>query len=183
MVVQGRQSIGEIDTQCLQQYALFTGDQWPTLIHPFCDHGDVCAFLLPPLCDLWVTDLPGDLCATVLNMLKINGDHGVHGEVWTSSVPFLNVLCSFNGDLVGFVVEQGRHKGLRPVKKVYYTGIDLQFVLNMIIYCVAIKSKSNKWNKNGINETKLRGNVGSPVLIPITSSCYRMDINSMKHSK
>ena len=45
-------------------------DQWPNPVHPFCDHGDTCAFLLPPLSDLWATDLLGDLCATVLNMLK-----------------------------------------------------------------------------------------------------------------
>ena len=45
-------------------------DQWPTTVHPFCHHGDVCAFLLPPSSDLWATDLLGDLCVTVLNMLK-----------------------------------------------------------------------------------------------------------------
>ena len=28
------------------------GEQWPTTVHPFCHHGDVCAFLLPPLGDL-----------------------------------------------------------------------------------------------------------------------------------
>ena len=49
---------------------LIRGDQWPTPVHPFCDHGDACAFLLLPLSDLWATDLLGDLCATVLNMLK-----------------------------------------------------------------------------------------------------------------
>ena len=46
------------------------GDQWPTPVHPCCDHGDVCAFLLPLLCGLWGTDREGNLCATVLNMLK-----------------------------------------------------------------------------------------------------------------
>ena len=94
------------------------GDQWSTIVHPFCDHGDVCAFILPPLSDLWATDLIGDLCATVLNMLK------------TSRRPWrpwrcLNVLCAtlerprrpfclrsaFNGDLTSFVVAQGRYKG------------------------------------------------------------------------
>ena len=94
------------------------GDQWPTTLHPFCDHGDVCALLLPPLSDLWATDLLGDLCATVLNMPK------------TSRRPWrprrcLNVLCTnherprqplgllsaFNGDLASFVVAQRRHKG------------------------------------------------------------------------
>ena len=28
------------------------GDQWPTLVHPFCDHGTARAFLLPPLSGL-----------------------------------------------------------------------------------------------------------------------------------
>ena len=46
------------------------GDQWPTPVHPFCDHGNACALLLPPLNDRWATDLLGDLCVTVLNMLK-----------------------------------------------------------------------------------------------------------------
>ena len=46
------------------------GDQWPTTVHPFCDHGDVYASPLPPLSDLWATDLLGNLWATVLNMLK-----------------------------------------------------------------------------------------------------------------
>ena len=46
-------------------YTLFTtvrinlrGDQWPNPVHPFYDHGDVCAFLLPPLSDLRPTDRP-----------------------------------------------------------------------------------------------------------------------------
>ena len=97
------------------------GDQWPTTVHPFCHHGDVCAFFLPPLSDLWATDLLGDHCATVLNMLK------------TSRRPWrpwrcLNVLCTtierpmqpfcllsaFNGDLASFVVAQGRQKGRIP---------------------------------------------------------------------
>ena len=100
------------------------GDQWPTTVHPFCHHGDVCAFLLPPLSDLWATDLLGDLSATVLNMLK------------TSQRPWrpwrcLNVLCTtierprqpfclfsaFNGDLVSFVVAQWRQNGRSPCVK------------------------------------------------------------------
>ena len=47
------------------------GDQWPTPVHPFWDWGDICAFLLPPtLSDLCTTNLLGDLCTTVLNILK-----------------------------------------------------------------------------------------------------------------
>ena len=66
----GGRSIAQIDTECLQQYAFLRGDQWSTPMHPFCDHDDASAFLLPPLSDPWATDLLGDLCATVLNMLK-----------------------------------------------------------------------------------------------------------------
>ena len=102
--------VAQIDTQCSH---FLLGDQWPTTVHPFCDYGDVCVFILPPLSDLWATDLLGDLCATVLNMLK------------TSRRPWrpwrcLNVLCAtlerprqpfglssaFNGDLATFVVDQ-----------------------------------------------------------------------------
>ena len=105
------------------------GDQCPTTVHPFCDHGDVCAFILPPLSDLWATDLLGDLCATVLNMLK------------TSRRPWrcLNALCAtlerprqpfglpsaFNGDLASFVVAQVRHKGRSPCVKGYYKVVIL----------------------------------------------------------
>ena len=105
-------------------YTMFTtvcilrGDQWPNAVYPFCDHGDVYAFPLPPLSDLWATDLLGDLCATVLNMLKTS---------WRPWRPWrwLNVLCTtlerqrqplgllavFKGDLANFVVAQGRHNG------------------------------------------------------------------------
>ena len=100
------------------------GDQWPTTVHPFCHHGDVCAPLLPPLSDPWATDLLGDLCATVVNMLKTS---------WRPWRPWrcLNVLCTtierprqpfcllsaFNGDLVSFVVAQWRQKGRSPCVK------------------------------------------------------------------
>ena len=113
--------VAQIDTQCSH---FLLGDQWPTTVHPFCDHGDVCAFVLPPLSDLWATDLLGDLCATVLNMLKTS---------WRPWRPWrcLNVLCAilerpsqpfclpsaFNGDLTSFVVAQGRHKGRSPCVK------------------------------------------------------------------
>ena len=62
-------------------FFFWRGDQWPTPVQPFVDHGNACAFLWPPLNDLWATGLFGDLPATVLNMLKT--------EVWTSCVlPF-----------------------------------------------------------------------------------------------
>ena len=28
------------------------GDQWPTPVHPFCDHSDACVLLLPSLSDM-----------------------------------------------------------------------------------------------------------------------------------
>ena len=118
----GGRRVAQIDRQCSH---FLLGDKWPTTVHPFCDHGDVCACILPPLSDLWATDLPGDLCATVWNMLK------------TSRRPWrpwrcLNFLCAtlerprqpfgllsaFNGDLASFVVAQGRHKGRSPCVKV-----------------------------------------------------------------
>ena len=55
--------VAQIDRQCSH---FFLGDQWQTTVHPFCDHGHVCAFILPPLSDLWATDLLGDLCLNVL---------------------------------------------------------------------------------------------------------------------
>ena len=48
-------SVARIDTQCSQHTYFLRGDQWPATVHPFCHHGDVCAFLLPPLSDLWAT--------------------------------------------------------------------------------------------------------------------------------
>ena len=40
-------------------------------------HGDACAIFLPPLSDLWATDLLSDLCATVFNMLKTLTNKGM----------------------------------------------------------------------------------------------------------
>ena len=111
----------DVSLKLIHDVRILLGDQWPTTVHPFCDHGDVCAFILPPLSDLWATDLLGNLYATVLSMLK------------TSRRPWrpwrcLNVLCAilerprqpfglpsaFNGDLASFVVAQGRQKGRSP---------------------------------------------------------------------
>ena len=80
-----------------------TGDQWPTPVHPFCDHSDTCAFFLPPLSDLWATDLLDDLCATVFNILKTSQRPwrlwwGLErplsrGHPWTTKATFLLPLC------------------------------------------------------------------------------------------
>ena len=81
-------SIAEIDIQCLQQYAFFKGRPiWPTPVHPFCDHGVAYAFPLPLSGDLWATNLLGDICATVLNMLKTSRRPW---RLWRG----LNVLCA-----------------------------------------------------------------------------------------
>ena len=56
--------VAQIDTQC--SYFLL-GDKWPTTVRPFCDHGDVCAFMASmatmasmamserPMCHPWTT--------------------------------------------------------------------------------------------------------------------------------
>ena len=94
---------------------------WATNGRPLCIHSATTAMCVPSSCLLWATDRLGDLCATVLNMLK------------TSRWPWrpwrcLNVLCAilerprqpfglrsaFNGGLASFVVAQGRHKGRSP---------------------------------------------------------------------
>ena len=130
----GRTKVARRSQPCVK--GALRGDQWPTTVRPFSDHGDACTFLLPPLSDLWATDLLDDLCATVLNMLK------------TSRRPWrpwrcLDVLCTtlerprqpfclcsaFNGDLASYVVVQGRHKGRSPCVKGrgYYTHNPIKF--------------------------------------------------------
>ena len=58
-------------------------EQWPTIVHPFCDHGDVCVFLLPPLSDPWATDLLGDCF-----------EHAQNFTATMASMAMLNVLCT-----------------------------------------------------------------------------------------
>ena len=93
-------------------------------MHPFCDHGDSCAFLLPALSDLWATDPLGDFCASVLSQLKTSRRSL---RSWRS----LNVLCAtlkrsmrpfgilyaFNGDLVGFCGRIREARRLLPLCK------------------------------------------------------------------
>ena len=106
--------VAQIDAQCSH---FLLADQWPTTVHPFCDQGNVCAFILPPLSDRWATDLLGDLCATVLNMLK---NSRRPWRPWRC----LNVLCAtlerprqpfglpsaFNGDLASLWSHKGGTK-------------------------------------------------------------------------
>ena len=49
---------------------LLHGDHWPTIVHPFCNHGDAAAFLFPHASNHWATNLLGDPSATVLNTFK-----------------------------------------------------------------------------------------------------------------
>ena len=125
VVVQGRQKHrSNWRTLFTTVRIILRGDQWPTPVHPFSDHGDACAFLLPLLSDLSATDLLGDLCATVLNMLKTSprpwrpwrGLNVLCATLERPMQPFC-FLCAFNGDLVSFVVAQGRHKGRSPCVK------------------------------------------------------------------
>ena len=95
------------------------GHQWPTPVHPFCDHGNVCAFLLPPVSDLWAIDLLGEFERLFWTCSKFHDDHGVHGKIWTSSVPPLNDQVNVSASFVTsmatiFVVAQARHKGCSP---------------------------------------------------------------------
>ena len=77
----------------LQQNASIT---W----RPLVDH---CASILQPrqclcLCLLWATFEQPTSSATFVRLFwtcsKIYGDHGVHGDVWTSCVPPSNDLCN-----------------------------------------------------------------------------------------
>ena len=102
----------------------FMGDQWSTPMHPFCDHGDVRAFL----CLLWATCEWPTSSATFVRLFwtcpKFHGEHGVHGEVWTSCGATLErprqtfgIVCAPSSDLASFVVAQGRHKDRSPCVK------------------------------------------------------------------
>ena len=105
------------------------GDQWLTAVHPFCDHHDAYAFLLPPLSNLWATDLLGDLCAIVLNVLKTSR---WPWHLWQG----LNILCTTlndQGNLSASFVpstmiwpvfrsHKGGTKVAVPVLKEYYTA-------------------------------------------------------------
>ena len=107
-------------TELWSRTHMLRGDHWPTIVHPFCNHGDAAASPLPHLSDRWATNLLGDPSATVLNMFK---------TWWRPWRPWrlLNVLCATferprqpccllwasNGDLVSLMVARGRHKGRR----------------------------------------------------------------------
>ena len=94
----------KLNTQSLQRYAFFTGRPMADPCASIGDHGDVCAFLLPPWSDLWATDLLGDLCVTVLSMLKTSrrpwrpwrGQNVLCATLERPRQP-IGPLCAFNG--------------------------------------------------------------------------------------
>ena len=75
------------------------GNQWPTTVHLFCDHGDACAFLLPPLSDLGATNFFGDLCATehaqnfTASMASMARSEHPVCHPWTTKANFQPPLC------------------------------------------------------------------------------------------
>ena len=91
---------------------LFTG--WPMIpVHLFCDlGGDVCAFLL------WATyerpTCPATLCDCFEHAQKLHGDHDIHCDVWTSSVPPMIDQGNLSASLVPSTVTRpvcGRTRG------------------------------------------------------------------------
>ena len=123
----GGRSIAQIETQCLQQYTFFYG---ATNGRSLCINSATTAICVPssclsPLSDFWATDLLGDLCTTILDMLKTSlrpwrtwrGLNVLCATLERPRQPF-SLLCAFNGDLASFVVAQGRHKSFNPCVKV-----------------------------------------------------------------
>ena len=114
MVVQGRQK------HCSNWYTMFTTVRivyGATNPRPLCIHSATTAMCVPSSCLLCVT-CEWPTSSTFVRLFwtcsKLHGDHGVHGDVWTSCVPPLNdqgnrsasflpstatwpVLCSHNG--------------------------------------------------------------------------------------
>ena len=95
MVAQERQSIPRIEIMFTTLCIVLRSDQWPTTVHPFCDHGDAFASLLTRMSHLWTT-IPSVASVWLLSTRSIlHGDHGVYGEAWTSCVSVLNNQCKF----------------------------------------------------------------------------------------
>ena len=87
----GGRNIAQVDKQCLQTYALFCG---ATNGRPLGIHSATTVMPVPSSCLPWATcELPFS-SATFVRLFwtcsKLHGEHGVHGEVWVSSVPPLN---------------------------------------------------------------------------------------------
>ena len=67
---------------------------WATNGRPLCIHSATTATCVPSSCLLWGTCERPTSSATFVRLFwtcsKLHGDHGVHGDVWTSCVPPLN---------------------------------------------------------------------------------------------
>ena len=143
MVVQGRQKHRSIWYTMLTTVRILRGDQWPTSVHPFCDH------IQPPLSDLWATDFLGDICAIVLNMLQTSRRpwrpwRGLNVLCATLERPRQpsGLLCAFNDDLASFVVAQGRYKGRSCWGKGGFT------ILPKLAFELYLIWKYSNWNTN-----------------------------------
>ena len=83
----GGRRVAQIDTQCSHFY-------WATNGRPLCIHSATTAMCVPSSCLLWATCERPTSSATFVRLFwtcsKLPGDHGVHGDVWTSYVPPLN---------------------------------------------------------------------------------------------
>ena len=109
-----------------KQYALFYG---ATNGRPLCNHSATTAMRMPCSCLLWATCERPTCSATFVRLFwtcsKLHGDHGVHGEVWTSSVPPLNDQGIISAPFVPSTATWpvlwshfcGRHKGRSPCVK------------------------------------------------------------------
>ena len=67
---------------------------WATNGRPLCIHSATTAMCVPSSCLLWATCERPTSSTTFVRLFwtcsKLHGDHGVHGDVWTSYVPPLN---------------------------------------------------------------------------------------------
>ena len=125
MVGQGRHRSHSY-TICTTVCILLRGDQWPTSVHPFCD---LSAIHVPSCCLLWTTRERPTSSVTFVRLFwtcsKLHDNHGVHGEVWMSSVRPLNNKGNLSTSFVPSkatwpvfnLVEQRRHKGRIPCEK------------------------------------------------------------------
>ena len=122
MVVQGREK------RCSNWYTMFTTVRifyGATDGRPLCIHSATTAMCVPSSC-LRATDERPTFSAIFVRLFwacsKLHGDHGVHGDVWTSCVPPLNDQGNRSASFLpspatSFVVAQWRQKGRNPCVK------------------------------------------------------------------
>ena len=77
---------------------------WATNGRPLCIHFTTTAMCVLSSCLLWATCERPTSSATFVRLFwtcsKLHGDHGVHGDVWTSSVPPLYDQCNRSASLL-----------------------------------------------------------------------------------